>query len=107
MLPKFLMTNRGLSITLRMLPWSKDTYIVLLPIARTSIRTENKIFLRRLSLRDQFARTCKRETPLPPVPRLSGRTESRDGSALFSAADHQGKRSAQAHANPVRCRGSV
>lgn len=66
-LPKFFMTNRGLSITLRMLPWSKDTYVVLLPVARTSsTRTENKIFLRRLYLHDQFARMCTRESLLFP-----------------------------------------
>ncbi|MCJ1477242.1 hypothetical protein MMC13_005913 [Lambiella insularis] len=55
----FLMTNRGLSITLKITPWSADTYLAYLDCAQESEskhQTDMGIFLRRLSEDDQYVR---------------------------------------------------
>ncbi len=53
------MTNRGLSIKLKITPWSADTYLAYLDCAQKEIPTQQVgvgIFLRRLREDDQYVR---------------------------------------------------
>ena len=58
--PPYSMTNRGLSITLQLRPWTMDTYLALTDCYFENRPRDNKpligIFLRRLSEDDQYAR---------------------------------------------------
>jgi hypothetical protein len=94
----FSMTNRGLSITLKITPWSSDTYLAFLDCmdkTKPKDRVDIGIFLRRLTEDDQYVRLSLsgKSIWLGPDPRWQDRPTSNRRVFVNQTFDSGGEKS--------------